>query len=106
MTWNERLNQSIHKNLRPYNVISQRTANRMSAIALLLAAATIVLAGLKEFLGERGWIEFGLTLVVVALALPAQFAKLKRRSEKRRVIKSSRDSIEKHLWELRHHREW
>ena len=78
----------------------------MSAIALLLAGAVLVLAGLREFHGGHELIEFILMLVIVSLMLPAQFARLKYQAEKRRAVKSTRDSLQKHFWELRHNREW
>jgi len=87
-------------------MISRKKANQMSAIALLLAAVTIVLVLFREFRGGREWIESMLMVLILALILPAQFAKLKRHTEKRRIAKTTRDTVQKHFWELKHNREW
>jgi hypothetical protein len=78
----------------------------MSAIAILLLASSFIFLMLPEIRGERGWIEFVVMGLILALAVPAQFAKLKRRAKKQRVAKSTRDTVQKHVWELKHNREW
>ncbi|HEX5316445.1 MAG TPA: hypothetical protein VFX22_07330 [Candidatus Kapabacteria bacterium] len=87
-------------------MISRNTINRMIAVAILLAAASIVLRSLHLFHGRPGLIEYIVIGLACLLIFFAAFLKLRRRNESRRAIKSSRDSLLKHLWELRHRREW
>ena len=78
----------------------------MSAIAILLFASSFIFLELPNFRGERGWIEFVVIGLILALAIPAGLARMKYKADKKRIAKSTRDSIQKHFWELRHNREW
>jgi len=87
-------------------MISRATINRLIAVALLLAAVYLMLTALHVFRGQSGWMEFSVIALACILIFIAAFLKLRRRIENRRAIKSSRDSLLKHFWELRHRREW
>ena len=87
-------------------MISRTTINRIIAVALLLAAAYLVLTALHVFRGQSGLMEYSVIAAACLLIFFATFLKLRRRIESLRAIKSSRDSLLKHLWELRHRREW
>ncbi|HET6400468.1 MAG TPA: hypothetical protein VFH95_03630 [Candidatus Kapabacteria bacterium] len=87
-------------------MISRITINRLIAVALLLAAAYLLLTARHVFRGQASWMENSVIIVACLLIFTAAFLKLRRRIENLRAIKSSRDSLLKHLWELRHRREW
>ncbi len=87
-------------------MISRITINRIIAAALLLAAIYLVLSIMRVFRGETGWMEYSIIGVACSLIFLAAFLKLRRRAESSREVKSSSDSLLKHLWELRHKREW
>lgn len=87
-------------------MISRATLNRIIAVALLLAAAYLVLTARRVFREQPSWTEYSVIAIACVLLFIASFLKLRRRIESRRAIKSSRDSLLKHQWELRHRREW
>jgi len=78
----------------------------MIAAALLLAAVYIVLTALRVFRGQSDWKEYSVIAATCVLSFLAAFLKLRRRVERRQSIKSTRDSLLKHRWELQHRREW
>ena len=85
---------------------SRSTINRIIAAALLLAAVYLVLSIARVFKGEYGWMEYTVIAVFCVLAFLAAFLLLRRRAELRRSAKASRDSLQKHIWEVRNKREW
>jgi uncharacterized membrane protein len=87
-------------------MISRTTINRIIAVALLLAALYLILTTIHVFRWQPGWVEYSTIALICVLLFIAAVLKLRRRIESRRAIKSSRDSLLKHLWELRHRREW
>jgi uncharacterized membrane protein SirB2 len=87
-------------------MISRTSINGTIAAALLLAAVYLVLSALHVFRGQSGWMEYAVFAIASILLLIAAFLKLRRRNESRRAIQSSRNSLLKHVWELRHRREW
>ncbi len=85
---------------------SRTVINRIVAVALLFAAIYLILSAMRIFKGEYGWMEYTVLSATCILLFIAAFLGLRRRSEKKRAIRSSRDSLLKHFWELRHKREW
>ncbi len=78
----------------------------MSAVAILLLASSFIFLVLPDLRGERGWIEFVVMGSILALAIPGGLARMKYRAGKKLLAKSTRDTVQKHFWELRHNREW
>ncbi len=87
-------------------MITRAATNRIAAVGLLLAAVYLVLTALRVFKGRFGWMEYSVIGVAAALLFIAAFARLKQRGEVEQSVRASRASLLKHLWELRHHREW
>jgi hypothetical protein len=78
----------------------------MNAAAVLLLAIYIAIVALHLSRLDDSWVGFGIIGCAVLLSMVAAFAQLRRRAERRRAIKSTQASLLKHLWELRHRREW
>lgn len=94
------------RRVRSRPMISRNRINRIIAVALFLAAAYLVLTALHAFRGQSGVMDYSVIAIACLLIFFAVFLKLRRRMDSRRVLKSSRDSLLKHRWELRHRREW
>ncbi len=87
-------------------MISSKAINWMNVAAVLLLAIYIAIAALHLFRYDDSWIGFGIIAVAASLSIVSAFARLRRRTERKRAIKSTQASLLKHLWELRHRREW
>ena len=87
-------------------MISRKTIRWMNTVAVLMLAVYIVIAALHLFRRDDSWISDAIIGVAVLLSVVASFARLRNQSEHARVVKSTRASLLKHLWELRHRREW
>ena len=87
-------------------MISRTTINRIIAVALLLAAVYLLLTALHVFKGQSGTLEYSVIAIAGLLVFIAAFLKLRHRAENWRSLKSTRDSLLKHVWELQHRREW
>ncbi len=87
-------------------MISRKAINGMNAAAVLLLAVYIAMVALHLFQRDDSWVGFGIIVVAVLLSVVSAFARLRRQKERKRVIQSTRASLLKHKWELRHKREW
>jgi membrane protein YdbS with pleckstrin-like domain len=87
-------------------MISRKAINGINAAAVLLLAVYIGIVALHLFQRDDSWVGFGIIAVAVLLTVVSAFARLRMQKERKRVIKSTRASLLKRKWELRHRREW
>ena len=87
-------------------MISKKTIRWMNVASLALLALYIAAVGFHLFRREFQWIDYTIAGMAIGLVIVTVFARLRRRIETMRAVKSHRASLLKHLWELRHRREW
>ncbi len=97
---------ATQRGIRPRSMMSRKTIQAMNVAALLLLAGDIALSGFHLFRSETLWIEYFIIGLAVLLSVTSAAGRLHRRAARKRVIKASRATLLKHVWELRHRREW
>jgi hypothetical protein len=87
-------------------MISAKTVQRLQIGALLSLAIYLAFVALHLFHSRFKWIEYVILGIGVTLFILSSLARMRRRAERTSVIKSTRATLLKRRWELRHKREW
>ncbi|GEM_PF-2384431 len=87
-------------------MMSRRTIRVLNTIGLLLLVMFIAFYAAHLFRGAFHWAGYVVLILAAACCALAAFGRLRLHAQVHQAAKASRASLLKHLWELRHRREW